>query len=194
MTDGQTDRRTDRRTDWTIHRAAWSQLKIDGVTALLESMSPGDAMSWPYLGMHTLGITVSYHFDMHRTKFQVLAHGLPHYYYLLSCLDIWNIRVLWPNKPFMHFCRLLLDYYQRCLVALTWFYWKCKRHQSLKCADKTHEIKSRHLRAKAIVFRPHCLGWPFFVHGCHFNIFHTVAYNHLANANSRIPRTGHSPA
>ena len=27
VTDGQTDRRTDRRMDWTIHRAAWSQLK-----------------------------------------------------------------------------------------------------------------------------------------------------------------------
>ena len=26
---GVTDRRTDRRTDWTIHRAAWSQLKIN---------------------------------------------------------------------------------------------------------------------------------------------------------------------
>ena len=26
--DGQTDRQTDRRMDWTIHRAAWSQLKI----------------------------------------------------------------------------------------------------------------------------------------------------------------------
>ena len=54
---------------------------IEGVTALLGSISPGDAMSslfpGPYQGMHTLGITVSYHFDMHRTKFQVLAHGLP---------------------------------------------------------------------------------------------------------------------
>ena len=28
QTDGRTDRRTDGRTDWTIHRAAWSQLKI----------------------------------------------------------------------------------------------------------------------------------------------------------------------
>ena len=28
MTDKRTDRQTDRRTDWTIHRAAWSQLKI----------------------------------------------------------------------------------------------------------------------------------------------------------------------
>ena len=28
QTDGQTDRQTDGRTDWTIHRAAWSQLKI----------------------------------------------------------------------------------------------------------------------------------------------------------------------
>ena len=28
VTGGQTDGRTDRRTDWTIHRAAWSQLKI----------------------------------------------------------------------------------------------------------------------------------------------------------------------
>ena len=28
VTDRQTDGRTDRRTDWTIHRAAWSQLKI----------------------------------------------------------------------------------------------------------------------------------------------------------------------
>ena len=27
QTDGQKDRRTDRQTDWTIHRAAWSQLK-----------------------------------------------------------------------------------------------------------------------------------------------------------------------
>ena len=27
---GVTDRQTDRRTDWTIHRAAWSQLKIFG--------------------------------------------------------------------------------------------------------------------------------------------------------------------
>ena len=27
-TDGRTDRWTDRQTDWTIHRAAWSQLKI----------------------------------------------------------------------------------------------------------------------------------------------------------------------
>ena len=27
QTDGQTDRQTDGRTDWTIHRAAWSQLK-----------------------------------------------------------------------------------------------------------------------------------------------------------------------
>ena len=27
VTDGQTDIQTDRRTDWTIHRAAWSQLK-----------------------------------------------------------------------------------------------------------------------------------------------------------------------
>ena len=130
-------------------------LKIEGVTALLGSMSPGDAMSWPliynlekslfpgpYQGMHTLGITVSYHFDMHRTKFQVLAHG----------------------------------------------------HQSLKCADKTHEITPRHLRPMAIVFRPHCLGRPFFVHGCHFNIFHTVAYNHLASTSGRIPRTDHSPA
>ena len=28
VTDGRTDGRTDRRTGWTIHRAAWSQLKI----------------------------------------------------------------------------------------------------------------------------------------------------------------------
>ena len=28
--DGQTDKRTDRQTDWTIHRAAWSQLKTIG--------------------------------------------------------------------------------------------------------------------------------------------------------------------
>ena len=28
VTDGQTDRQTNRQTDWTIHRAAWSQLKI----------------------------------------------------------------------------------------------------------------------------------------------------------------------
>ena len=28
VTDRRTDRQTDRRTDWTIHRAAWSQLKI----------------------------------------------------------------------------------------------------------------------------------------------------------------------
>ena len=27
---GETDRQTDRRTDWTIHRAAWSQLKTKG--------------------------------------------------------------------------------------------------------------------------------------------------------------------
>ena len=30
VTDGQTDGQTDRRTDWTIHRAAWSQLKTIG--------------------------------------------------------------------------------------------------------------------------------------------------------------------
>ena len=30
VADGQTERRTDGRTDWTIHRAAWSQLKIIG--------------------------------------------------------------------------------------------------------------------------------------------------------------------
>ena len=30
-TDGQTDRRTDRRTENTIHRAAWSQLKIASI-------------------------------------------------------------------------------------------------------------------------------------------------------------------
>ena len=29
VTDGQTARQTDRQTDWTIHRAAWSQLKQD---------------------------------------------------------------------------------------------------------------------------------------------------------------------
>ena len=34
-TDGQTDRRTDRRTENTICRAAWSQLKIDQVMAIL---------------------------------------------------------------------------------------------------------------------------------------------------------------
>ena len=28
VTDGQTDRQRNRQTDWTIHRAAWSQLKI----------------------------------------------------------------------------------------------------------------------------------------------------------------------
>ena len=31
QTDGWTDRQTDRQTDWTIHRAAWSQLKTQSV-------------------------------------------------------------------------------------------------------------------------------------------------------------------
>ena len=37
VTDGQTDRRSDRRTDWTIHRAAWSQLRNIGCIMLLNS-------------------------------------------------------------------------------------------------------------------------------------------------------------
>ena len=36
-TDRQTDRRTYRRTDWTIHRAAWSQLKIGKGNTLVGS-------------------------------------------------------------------------------------------------------------------------------------------------------------
>ena len=42
VTDRQTDRRTDGQTDWTIHRAAWLQLKTSKpcITGLYEGNSP----------------------------------------------------------------------------------------------------------------------------------------------------------
>ena len=39
VTDGQTDGQTDRWTDWTIHRAAWSQLKCILWSSLLQWMA-----------------------------------------------------------------------------------------------------------------------------------------------------------
>ena len=44
VTDRQTDRRTDGQTDWTIHRAAWSQLKIS-----LKSVARGPSNNAPIL-------------------------------------------------------------------------------------------------------------------------------------------------
>ena len=41
VTDGQTDRQTDRQTENTIHRAAWSQLKI------VSDMAPCSRPTWP---------------------------------------------------------------------------------------------------------------------------------------------------
>ena len=48
---GVTDRQTDGQTDWTIHRAAWSQLKIWETTSVHKYLLPFNALStdtWPW--------------------------------------------------------------------------------------------------------------------------------------------------
>ena len=62
---GVTDRRTDGRTDWTIHRTAWSQLKI------FMLMSTQLFRHWYLSHGHTLGmkVQISYWNGSHRQHF-----------------------------------------------------------------------------------------------------------------------------
>ena len=73
VTDRQTDRQTDGRTDWTIHRAAWSQLK----TFFILKQGPVNFCSWIWGVCSFHQYLIIDRVDEHRTwprKFVIFCH------------------------------------------------------------------------------------------------------------------------